>query len=253
MLQVIQQRLLARLRAAPSESTVPGSLPVLFFGDLFKAHVVTVGLNPSRQEYLDTRGNELNGTARRFETLRSLEVPGRTALSTVHADRAIETMRGYFAADKPVYAWFAGLARVVEGLGASFQEGTAAHLDLAQEATDPVWSGLGKVDRAEATRLLSSDLPFLKWQFEAFPIHVVVCTSRRVLDETSALIGATFVDEGDFARLRWRIGVASVGDRTVGLAGWNIPLVRPTGLTRESQRELGELLAERLAAAGIAV
>jgi len=253
MQQAIQQRLFDRLRAAPSKATVAGSLPVLFFGDLFTARVVTVGLNPSRQEYLDTRGSELTGSARRFETVGSLGVRDRAALAPDHAGKAIDTMRDYFGIDKPVYSWFAGLARVVEGLGASFQEGTAAHLDLVQEATDPVWSGLSKIDRAEATRLLKSDLPFLKWQIEAFPIRVIVCTSRRVLDETSALIGATFVDEGDFARLRWRIGSASVGDRTVGVVGWNLPLVRPTGLTRETQRELGGLLAARLDAAGIAV
>jgi len=253
MQEAIQQRLFDRLRAAPSKATVAGSLPVLFFGDLFKASVVTVGLNPSRQEYVDTKGTELTGSARRFETLGSLGVSERAALAPDHANKAIKTMRDYFGFEKPVYSWFAGLARVVEGIGASFQQGTAAHLDLVQEATDPVWSGLGKVDRAEAARLLTSDLPFLKWQIEAFPVRVVVCTSRRVLDETSALIGATFVDEGEFARLRWRVGSAIVGDHTIGVVGWNLPLVRPTGLTRETQRAFGELLAARLRAVGVQV
>jgi hypothetical protein len=77
---------LSRLRTAPVPSTVPGSLPVLYFGDLLAASIATVGLNPSRQEYLSPEGEELDGPARRFETLRSLGVSSRTSLSDEHAD-----------------------------------------------------------------------------------------------------------------------------------------------------------------------
>lgn len=45
-----------RLRAAPAPATVAGSLPLLFFGDLLMARVVTVGLNPSNREYVDEQG-----------------------------------------------------------------------------------------------------------------------------------------------------------------------------------------------------
>lgn len=38
-------RLYERLRRSSSTSTVPGSLPVLFVGDLLSARVATVGLN----------------------------------------------------------------------------------------------------------------------------------------------------------------------------------------------------------------
>jgi hypothetical protein len=55
-------RLYERLRRAPSASTVPGSLPVLFFGDLFSARVATVGLNPSNQEYTTRDGAMLTGS-----------------------------------------------------------------------------------------------------------------------------------------------------------------------------------------------
>ncbi len=65
-------RLYERLRRPPSPSSVHGSLPVLAFGDLFKAGIATVGLNPSRREFLDNHGRELDGPKRRFETLGSL-------------------------------------------------------------------------------------------------------------------------------------------------------------------------------------
>jgi hypothetical protein len=46
----VEKRLPERLRWGPWESSVPGSLPVLFFGDIFQAKAATVGLNPSRRE-----------------------------------------------------------------------------------------------------------------------------------------------------------------------------------------------------------
>ena len=93
-----------RLRRAPSRSSVPGSLPVLFFGDLFQARAVTVGLNPSDREYVDRSGNELEGALRRFETMASLGAAARDALTADQCERAIATMRDYYGPGKPVYA-----------------------------------------------------------------------------------------------------------------------------------------------------
>jgi hypothetical protein len=53
-----------RLRRQPSPVSVPGSLPVLFFGDALHARLLTVGLNPSDQEYVDAKGIELDGMYR---------------------------------------------------------------------------------------------------------------------------------------------------------------------------------------------
>jgi hypothetical protein len=55
--------MVARL-GPPVPSTVRSSLPVLFFGDLEHARVATIGLNPSRQEYLSPGGQELGGLVR---------------------------------------------------------------------------------------------------------------------------------------------------------------------------------------------
>lgn len=242
--------LVERLRAAPSQSSVPGSLPVLFFGDLMSARLATVGLNPSRQEFLSPKSVELEGPLRRFETLGSLGASSRAALSAEQSERAIRRMRAYFTPGKPVYSWFASLVRVVEGMGASFESGSAAHLDLVQEATDPVWSQLSDVRPEEAVSLLASDLPFLKWQIEAYPLDAVVCTSARVLREVTRMMAARRIDGGTLARVRWEVWAAETGRGSVGIAGWNIPLVRPTGLDKAGHRELGKLLADRLAHAG---
>ena len=68
----LHELLHTQLRQGPSDCSVPKSLPILFFGDLFTARAVTIGLNPSDREYLDAYGAELKGDDRRFKTLTSL-------------------------------------------------------------------------------------------------------------------------------------------------------------------------------------
>lgn len=150
-----------RLRRPASLYAASGSLPVLFFGDLFTAKVATVGLNPSHQEYLDRERRELVGERRRFETLASLNALDRQSLTDEQCARAMRTMRGYYQPGKPIYSWFRSMNRVLDAMGVSYQAGEAAHLDLVQEATDPAWSQLQGRDPGEAQALLTADLPFL--------------------------------------------------------------------------------------------
>ena len=119
----ITEHLYARPRRHSSHSSVVGSLPILFFGDLFTARIATVGLNPSDKEYLDRQGSELDGPWRRFETLNSLGAAGRGELTESQCDQAIATMRAYYRPRKPVYAWFRSLDRVVRGLGFHYEDG----------------------------------------------------------------------------------------------------------------------------------
>lgn len=242
-----RERLYARLRQTAIEFSVPNSLPVLFFGDLFNARVATVGLNPSDQEYLDRYGIELDGAARRFETLTSLGAANRSVLTDKQCDRAIQTMQMYYRPGKPIYAWFRSLDRVACALGFKYEQGEVAHLDLAQEATYPTWSGLSKASPAEFEALRRTDLPFLRWQLETFPLEVVICNGRTVLEEVVRLVGGQITKEGKLKRITWRVGTATIDNRRIGLAGWNIPLARPTGLGADGEQELGRILRSHLA------
>ena len=242
----VRERLYARLRQCPSASSIPQSLPVLFFGDLFTAKVATVGLNPSHQEYTDRRGVELDGDARRFETLTSLVAPDRSSLTDEQCDRAIQTMRGYYQPGKPVYRWFRSLDRVTRAMGFTYEEGQVVHLDLAQEATHPTWSMLCQTSPAEFEALRSTDLPFLRWQLETFPLQTVICNGRSVFAEVSRLISGRITQEGKLERITWYAGRATLKGRRIGLSGWNIPLARPTGLGADGEQELGRILTSRL-------
>ena len=147
-----QQPSIRPIAPVPTPASVPGSLPVLFFGDLFTAQAATVGLNPSKLEYLSKYGLELDGAQRRFETLRSLDAADRTSLSAEQCERAIQRMQRYFQPGKPVHVWFHSLDRVLNGMKLRIQAGEVAHLDLVQEATDPTWAALIKQDPARWRR-----------------------------------------------------------------------------------------------------
>lgn len=216
---------------------------MLFFGDLFKAEVASVGLNPSDREYLATDGSMLGWPVQRFATMRSLGAADRPALSDEQCAEAVEWMRNYYEPGKPVYSWFNSLSRVIEGFGVSFKERSAAHLDLIQESTRPVWSDLNAVER---NRLLEQDLPFLGWQLRAFPLRAVICTGKTVSEYVKRELSVAVEDEGTMARIKWWVGRADIDGRRIGFGGWNIPLARPTGLGREGEAALGGLLAEKL-------
>lgn len=247
----IRAHLHAHLRREPSAATVPGSLPVLFFGDLLAAQVVTVGINPSAWEYLDRAGRELDGPARRFETLRSLGAADRGSLSARQCDRAIGAMRGYYGAGRPVYGWFRSLSRLTRSMGLAYEAGQVAHLNLVQEATMPAWSELARTRPAEARALLSAGLPFLLWQLEAFPLRSVVCNGRTVFEHVCRLVQGRVLATGRLARVPWYVGSGAIGARELALAGWNIPLARPTGLGAEGERELGQTLGAQLRGLGL--
>lgn len=230
-----------RLRREPTRYSVPGSLPVLFFGDAFTARIATIGLNPSKSEYLDRHGTILVGQQQRFATVSSLGASSRGELTDAQADQSIDVMRCYFDEGKPVYgSYFRHLANFLRGAGTSYRDRSAAHLDLVQESTDPVW---GNLTASERQGLLEQDLPFLVWQLENLPrLQVVVCAGRTVSDQIRARVCVEPTDAGSMMRLRWWRGTARVGQRDLVIAGWNYPLDRPTGLDTNGEIELGKLL-----------
>ncbi len=244
------EQLHERLRRPPSPSSVSGSLPVLSFGDLRTARVATIGLNPSKREYLDSDGRELDGPERRFETLRSLGTLDRASLSDYRCDVAIERMQRYFGPGKPVYAWFRAPDRILTSMGVSYQAGDAVHLDLVQEATDPTWSAFTRRNPLEAQRLRATDEPFLRWQLETCPLCVVICNGRTMYEAVHRLLGSKEAMRGRLQRVTWRVGVGSIGGREVGLAGWNLSLAH-AGLRIEEQQHLGTILAANLREVGI--
>ena len=130
-------------RVADLPCRVTPAMPILFFGDLdayraSKLRVVTVGLNPSLDEF------PVGEPFRRFPLAENCRDRG--------APLYLEAMSAYFRTD-PYRRWFnASFEPLLNGLGASYYEGgasTALHTDICSPvATDPTWRHLDKAERA---------------------------------------------------------------------------------------------------------
>ncbi len=239
MLPYVEARL--RRAASPDLPIVSGSTPVVAFGDFTKASVATLGLNPSRQEFLYPTGNMLDGPARRFETLSSLGVESLTNASSATLMKVIDNCAGYFDHGRnPYMRWFGQLEQILRKLRVSYMDRTACHLDLVQWATDPVWSGLSDSARRQ---LLTDDVPFLLSQLGSHQVRLLLLNGRRVVDELTAATG--FVPKLA-ARLQWGTREAGVYTGWIGdirLVGWSPNLQSSFGITTQFRDELGALVA----------
>jgi hypothetical protein len=63
-----------------------------------------------------------------------------------------------------------------------------------------------------------------------------------VFDRVVTLLNATIARTGTAKRVTWWTASASVAGWDIVVGGWNIPLVRPTGLGSSGEAELGATL-----------
>lgn len=123
---------------------VKPSVPILFFGDSnqyrsSKLKVITVGLNPSRNEFPD------HDRFLRFNNAR--EVYPRIVEGAFY-DKYLQALNGYFQRppNDPLDEWFNSFERLLKGLDCSYYGNalnTAIHTDLCSPlATNPTWSKL---------------------------------------------------------------------------------------------------------------
>lgn len=145
--------------AARAADVIPWGCPVPAFGDPAVSSVATLGLNPSNREFVDDRGRELVGDARRFHTLHSLGLEGWEDADSEHLDRILVACRDYFVGN-PYDRWFRRLDSVVSGTGTSFYDpkSPACHLDLIPYATAQKWTALTGRQRAGLLRLAGDTL-----------------------------------------------------------------------------------------------
>ena len=172
-------------REWPVTEVVPGSTPVVAFGDPFAATVATLGINPSWREFLD--GEQLlDGVARRLATLRSLGAESLGSLTDAQVLRVVEDCARYFDADRnPYRRWFDPLDRVLRAaVGASYYDRSACHLDLVQWATNPTW---GRLEDQTRRDLLVEGLAHLRVLLTVGTTSLVLLNGRQVLNQVEAV------------------------------------------------------------------
>jgi len=191
---------------------IPWSSPIPVFGDPTDAVIATVGLNPSNREFVDPSGNELEGTSRRFPTLKSLMLRNWGTANRKHAKTIANACRTYFSIN-PYDLWFGALNKLIQGTGASFYPSTlkACHLDLVPFATVGKWSSLSIAQRAELRARSSQLLPQL---LRASNIRTIILNGATVVREIQ---NAFRIQLDVQAMPKWTLRRES-GDHITGLA-----------------------------------
>lgn len=229
-------------RPTPAEYVVPSSTPVLSFGNASDAAVATLGLNPSRQEFLDRNGNELKETTRRFETLTSLGVPSLTSATEALLHRVVDACHRYFEVN-PYRRWFDQLLPVLQSVGASYYDGTACHLDLVQWATNPVWSKIP--DRAARSRLLTDDAAFLDHQLRNGSFRLLLINGSGVAQQFVKMTGISLRPagsvSGSFREAHLSVGRLPWGTRVVA---WSVNIQSSHGVCRVLRAALASRVGE---------
>lgn len=196
---VIEERVIQRAMAdyPAIDELIPGSTPVVSFGNPVTADVVTIGINPSSKEFL-VNGAGTPLLARSKKRLVDAEVLGLSKISALNREQAIAVIKGcyeYFNQEtaNPYMTWFKHLNdNVNKHLGVSYLDGTAAHLDLVQWATDPVWGGVASNDIKK--RLLDADAEFLNYQINSGNYRAVFMNGREVINQLKSL-GIAHIEE----------------------------------------------------------
>jgi len=110
--------------------------PIPFFGNLSRARVVTMGLNPSNKEFTANRG----------------------WFADMSPDVIAERLTSYFESTTLLpHPWFKRWSEALTHINASY-ESNAVHLDLSPRATYPVSHFTSKEDLKCCIKMLSSGL-----------------------------------------------------------------------------------------------
>lgn len=230
--------ILDRLRQRPPANcgVVSDSTPVVSFGNPATARVATLGLNPSKNEFLDRSGEHLYGDERRFETLKSLRQRSLEKADDVTLEVVVTACHEYFQR-KPYKQWFGPLDEIVQFDGASFFQGTACHLDLVQWATDPVW---GKLSRATRRDLLERDVGFLMRQLRHYPFEVLLLNGRGVISGFQDVANFEFENSRRLSGPTHAPATLSFGrwESRLLVIGWSCNLQSSHGVTTTLRAEI---------------
>lgn len=220
---------LTQIHVTPS--IVADSTPVLGFGDFLNASVATLGLNPSKNEFLDSNGQLLVGAHAHLESLQSLAIPNMLHATSIHHRKILDGCLNYFKGNNP-FSWFNGFNPFMQALGVSYQSGTACHLDLFQTATDPIWSNLAN---PEKKHYIKQEGWFCLEQLSNHNIKKVLLNGRSVINEFQVLSGvllhSTPITSPCGGTFDFVSGTLTRGQSIVEVRGWSFNIQSGRGVT----------------------
>lgn len=225
----------------PNMNIVSGSTPVIAFGNAQISRVATLGLNPSKHEFLDNNGIELTGSKRRLETLNSLNLQERKNINEWQIKQILDACNNYFY--KNPYYWFNKLEKILKYFEVSYYSNTACHLDLVQWATDPVW---GKLSDQEIKKdLIKQDMNFLRKQLSNENIEILLLNGHSVIKEFQKHFECDFSQDTKLqeGNLSSKIYLGYLFDR-IKVIGWTINLQSSFGVTNTFIETIAQTVAK---------
>jgi hypothetical protein len=142
---VVQQQLKEFLLDKISEplpksvKIVEGSIPIVFFGNVEKAEIATLSLNPSNIEF------EHNGK-RRCVDRKQLRVSDSQQLTREQAERVYQSLLLFFKVN-PYKTWFNPMNKLFQSKGFEYYNDKIVHLDISPWATSNKWDSLSREER----------------------------------------------------------------------------------------------------------
>lgn len=180
----MNQEILERiLRKENSRYIVPGSTPVVSFGDFTTAKTLTVSINPSSLEFA-TKGKLLPSKKKRLVDKERLNLDLEAPLGEEHAELIWTGCKKYFEGNP--YSWFESLETLLSGVDRSFYTGNSAHIDLVQWATFPAWKDIPDADQ---NNLISDDREFLRYQVSMPNVDQLIINGLKVVNTIRKIEG----------------------------------------------------------------
>lgn len=188
---------------------IQDSNPILWFGDMeaychSKRKIVTVGLNPSLQEFPKDKD--------RFPQTSGLR--GKKTLGAKDVEIYVAAMNAYFETE-PYSKWFNHFEKALKPLDASYYAATkmpnrAIHIDIyTPSATDPTWSKLSPLQKKyideQSNGLYEGLMEVLK------PEVVLVSANSAVVKEQFPIAFKAYLGDADKGSHYLRVGKTKSG------------------------------------------
>jgi len=185
---VIEEPVIERAMATYPDipEIVQSSTPVVSFGYPNDARVITVGINPSSSEF-QVAGKStklLSVDKKRLVDTEVLRIKDPKSLTRDQAIRVIEGCYSYFDSVNH-YDWFDHMNSSMNSyFKADYYDGSAAHLDLVQWATFPVWGGIESDETKDS--LLEADVEFLRYQVNMKKYDAIYLNGASVFEQLTS-------------------------------------------------------------------
>jgi len=222
----IDKQILERIIKAPSTSAViPGSTPVISFGDFTTSSFTTLSINPSSREFLQ-RSKLIPASKKRLVDKESLKIELDAPVQQEHAEAIWEGCRNYFEPTSNPLDWFDELNKVLVYIDRKYDSLNTCHIDLVQSATFPAW---GKLTQVETQHLLDDDFDFFKYQISMPNLQTILINGGKVFDQIKItpgfkvdVVGYIHFESGSkLVKNRLVKGTGPFGKTVIG---WTFPL-----------------------------